>query len=253
MNKKFKMIVVSKKKLIVLASALLILLFMIVSLFGHLTNLPANIFVDPESGIIVIDPGHGGIDGGTTKSGIVEKEINLEISKKLKVFLEQKGYAVVLTREEDVSLETADGTGGSRHQRDLNTRANIINNSNAQLFLSIHVNCNLNKPSTDGSIVFYGDKFEQNKTLAYCIQRALNGMTVNDKKRTIHDPQQGNYFLLTHSQIPGAIVETAFISNAAERQLLTTDEFREQLARAIAEGVEQYINEPGKVFAPEDE
>lgn len=253
MKKGFKVVVISKKKLILITAAPLILLFMIVSLFAFLRNLPANIFADPKSGIIVIDPGHGGVDGGTNRDGIVEKEINLEIAQKLKAFLEQKGYTVVLTREEDVSLDTTDSTGGSRHQRDLNARVNVINNSNAQLFLSIHVNCNLNKPSTDGSIVFYGDKFEQNKTLAYCIQRALNGMMVNGKKRTIHDPQQGNYFLLTHSQIPGAIVETAFISNAVERQLLTTDEFREQLARAIAEGVEWYLNEPSKVFAPESE
>lgn len=251
--KKFKLIIVNKRKLILVTLPLLTLVVMIVSLFAFLRNLPANIFVDPKSGIIVIDPGHGGIDGGTTRNGVVEKEVNLEIAKKLAAFLEQKGYKVILTREEDISLEKADGTGGSRHQRDLNTRVDVINNSNAQLFLSIHVNCNLNKPSTDGAIVFYGDKFEQNKTLAYCIQRALNGMVVNGKKRTIHDPQQGNYFLLTHAKIPGAIVETAFISNTAERQLLTTDEFREQLARAIAEGVERYLNESSKVFAPESE
>lgn len=156
-----------------------------------------------------------------------------------------------MTREEDVSLDKLDNTSNSRHKRDLNARVNIINNCNAQLFLSIHVNCNLNKPSTDGSIVFYNDKFKQNKPLAYSIQCTLNKMVVNEKKRTIHDPKQSNYFILAHSKIPGAIVETAFVSNTDERRLLATDEFREQLAKAISDGVEQYLNEPSRVFAPE--
>lgn len=249
--KKFTVIVLSKRKFILTVSPILILLFMTALLYAFLTNLPANVFMDPKSGIIVIDPGHGGIDGGTNKDGILEKEVNLEISKKLKTFLEQKGYKIVMTREEDVSLDKLDNTGNSRHQRDLNARVNIINNSNAQLFLSIHVNCNLNKPSTDGSIVFYNDQFQQNKPLAYSIQRALNAMMVNEKKRTIHDPKQANYFLLVHSKIPGAIIETAFVSNTEERNLLATDEFREQLAKAISDGVEQYLNKAIRVLVPD--
>jgi N-acetylmuramoyl-L-alanine amidase len=205
--------------------------------------MPANTFIDPKSGIIVIDPGHGGIDGGTNKDGILEKEINLGISKKLKVFLEQRGYKVIMTREEDISLENLDNSGQSRHRRDLNARVNIINKNNAQLFLSIHVNCNFKKTSTDGAIVFYNDKFQESKVLAYCIQRSLNAMVVSGKKRTVHDPVQANYFLLSYSEIPGVIVETAFISNEVERRLLTQDEFREQLAKAIADGVEQYLND----------
>jgi N-acetylmuramoyl-L-alanine amidase len=64
--------------------------------------------------------------------------------------LEQQGYKIIMTRDDDISLEKLDASGKSRHQRDLNARVNIINNSNAQLFISVHVNCNLKKPSTDG-------------------------------------------------------------------------------------------------------
>ncbi len=80
--------------------------------------------------------------------------MNLDISRKLKSILEQKGHKIIMTRDEDVSLESLDNTKRSRHVRDLNARAQIINSSNAQLFLSIHVNCNIKKPSTDGAIVF---------------------------------------------------------------------------------------------------
>lgn len=74
---------ISKRKLILTACLILISLFMTASLFAFFTYLPVNIFTDPKSGIIVIDPGHGGIDGGTNKYGVLEKETNLEISKKV--------------------------------------------------------------------------------------------------------------------------------------------------------------------------
>jgi N-acetylmuramoyl-L-alanine amidase len=246
--RKHRIIIVNRRivRLSVFA-AFTVLLFLIPYLI-HLTGVQPNPFVDPRSGIIVIDPGHGGIDGGTNKDGVLEKEANLAISKKLKGFLESKGFKVIMTREEDISLDKLNSSSRSRHQRDLNSRINIINNSNAQLFLSIHVNCNFRKPNTDGAIVFYNSKFQQNEKLAYCIQRSLNNMIINEKKRTVHDPQFGEYSLLKYSKVPGAIVETAFISNVEDRQLLTKDEFREQLALAIADGVECYLYETNIVL-----
>ncbi|MCX7749581.1 MAG: N-acetylmuramoyl-L-alanine amidase [Clostridia bacterium] len=202
-----------------------------------------NIFTDPGTNIIVVDPGHGGIDGGATVGGTLEKDINLAISKKLKEYLEQEGYAVVLTREEDISLDKLSDSKGSRHQRDLNARKDIINGSSAQLFLSIHVNCNLKRPQTDSAIVFYSNKYEQNKELAYCIQSALNSFTYKGIKRTIHKPQKGSYFLLKHSNVPGVIVETAFLSNKLDRELLQKEDFRDEISRAIVKGVEQYLKD----------
>jgi N-acetylmuramoyl-L-alanine amidase len=223
------------------SAAFMILLTLIAVI--HFISIPASTFADPKNGIIVIDAGHGGIDAGTNKDGILEKEINLAIAQKLKVIMEQKGYTVVMSREEDISLDSLDHTSQSRHKRDLNARVSIINHSNAQLFISIHVNCNFKRPSTDGAIVFYGNEFRQSETLAYCIQRALNGMIVNGKKRTTHDPQQAKFYILSHSQVPGVIVETAFLSNAEEKKLLINDEFREQLALSIADGADQYLND----------
>lgn len=235
-------IIFIRRKYLYLVLSLLVGLPIIIFLLIYLQANPANAFLDPKNGIIVIDPGHGGVDGGTSIEGILEKDINLDISQKLKLLLVQKGYTVIMTREEDISLEKLDNSQRARHTRDLNARVNIINNSNAQLFLSIHVNCNDKKPSTDGSIVFYNDKFEQSKELAYSVQRALNNMLVNGKKRTVHDPIKAKYFILNYSDVPGVIVETAFISNMKERQLLQNETFREEIAEAIATGVDQYLD-----------
>ncbi len=210
----------------------------------------SDTFTDPKNGIIVIDPGHGGIDGGTSKDGVLEKEINLDIAKKLKSIFIKQGYKIIMTREEDVSLESLDSSRKSRHMRDLTARANIINNSNSQLFLSIHVNSNLKRPATNGAIVFFNKKYDQNKTLALCIQDQLNNMIVDGKKRSTHDPVQAKYYVLDYSNIPGVIVETGFISNEEERQELVKDSFRQELAESISKGVEQYLNESSKVSSP---
>jgi N-acetylmuramoyl-L-alanine amidase len=114
--------------------------------------------------------------------------------------------------------------------------------------LSIHVNCSLGRPSADGSIVFYNDRSELSKALAYCIQRKLNDVPVNGVKRTVHNPVRGNYFLLGYTQIPGVIVKTAFISNSAERQELSKDAFKEAIAEAVDIAVEQYLNEQNGSF-----
>lgn len=238
--KRLKVFVLGRKSIFIAVSVLIIIIFAACTLFIY-GNRPANSFTDPQSGIIVIDPGHGGVDGGTNQDGILEKDINLAIAEKLKFFLDQKAYKVIMTRKEDVSLDNLNDSSSNRHQRDLNARLDIINKSNAQLFVSIHVNCNLNKPATDGSIVFYSEKYPQNRQLAYLLQRSFNSMVVDGVKRTVHDPQVSNYFLLKHSQIPGVIAETAFISNPEERKRLTEESFQEQLAKAVSEGVEKYL------------
>lgn len=249
--RKFKIIVLRKKTIIILSAIFIFLLFSAISYIFKISILPANTFSDPKTGIIVIDPGHGGIDGGTNTSGILEKDINLQIGKKLRPLLLQKGYKVIMTRDEDISLDSLDDSSKSRHLRDLKARVNIFNSSNAQLFISIHVNCNFKKPSTDGAIVFYNNKYEQSKSLASCIQGELNRIEINYKKRTVHKPVQAKYYILSNSNIPGVILETAFLSNKAERQELINETFQENTAKAIVSGIEQYLQESIKVSSPD--
>jgi N-acetylmuramoyl-L-alanine amidase len=233
-------VLIISRRILTIFIAAAVLLLITVSLFVRYFIKQTGSFTDPGSGIIVIDPGHGGIDGGVGYGEILEKDINLSIALKLKTLLEQKGYTVVMTREKDVSLDHLNHSSSSRHKRDLNARVDIINSSNAQLFISIHVNSN-NRSSAKGSVVFYHQKFEQNKTLAYAIQRVLNGLVVNGVKRPTHDPQRQDYYIPDHAVVPGVIVETAFMTNKEERALLSTDEFQDQIAGAIADGTIQYL------------
>lgn len=244
-------IILLRMKFVKLGAFILVSLFLSLCGIGiYVETTSADNFKDPKSGIIVIDPGHGGIDGGTNKNGVLEKDINLDIAKKLRNLLQQKGYAIIMTREDDIALDKLDNSSKSRHQRDLNARVGIINKSNAQLFLSIHVDCNLKKPSTNGSIVFYNNRFSESKSLAYSIQKELNIIKLNEKNRSVHDPTEAKFFILGSTNMPGVLVETAFISNQEERLEIIKDAYREEIAQAIERGVEQYLSETNSVISP---
>ena len=212
--------------------------------FFKLLNISVNNYLDSSERTIVLDAGHGGIDGGTSKDGVLEKDVNLDIVKRIKTYLEGIGYNVILTRDADKSLDSLISGNGSRHLKDLRARTNIINNSNALFFLSIHGNCHTKNLSADGSIVLYNERFTQNKTLAYSIQSALNNIMIDGKKRTVHNPQnKSSFYLLNYSKIPGIIIETVFISNQKERELITQDKFKDEISRAIVDGIEMYLNQ----------
>lgn len=208
----------------------------------------AGIALSPAAGktpLIVIDPGHGGVDGGTGGGGMLEKDINLDIAKKLRLVLEKKGYGTIMTRETDVSLDGQNSASRSRHKRDLIARTNIINSCGADIFVSIHVNSNFNMPSADGSYVFYWGNSEKSRALAEHVQKRLNGIRVQGERRTENPPLKGRYHVLACSKIPGVLVETAFISNPRESRLLQTQEFRQRLAEAIGEGIDCYLSGSG--------
>lgn len=188
---------------------------------------------------IVIDPGHGGVDEGTSKGSIVESEVTLSISKKLQAYLDDYGYDAVLTRSKNIALDSLSKRGETRQERDLSARTDIINKSGAKFFVSIHVNSLPESTSTSGSVVFYNDKYPKSKELAENIQKALNAVTASSLKRQAHDSQKADYYILRNSNVPGVLVETAFITNKKERALLMTDSFRDKLAKAILEGIEK--------------
>jgi len=183
---------------------------------------------------IVIDPGHGGVDAGASKGNVVESEVTLSISKKLKACLDEYGYDAVLTRSSDIALDSLSGRGETRQERDLNARTNIINESGAVFFVSIHADSLPDSPSITGSVVYYNDKYPKSRELAQNIQKALNSIPA----RQSHDCQKADYYVLRNSNVPGVLVETAFITNSRERKLLLTDSFRDKLAEAILEGIE---------------
>lgn len=191
----------------------------------------------PSPKTIVIDPGHGGYDPGTSKNGLIEKDIVLSTSKKLQSRLIELGYNVLMTRDEDITYYKPTDIDGSRVRKDLDGRINYAKDNNAELFVSIHVNSLPKDPSQNGAIVFYYPKFEQSKTYATNVQDALNNILVNNKPRTKQDIRSENFYVLKYSDMPSILIETGFITNSQDRILLTQDSLLDKLATAISEGI----------------
>ncbi len=193
--------------------------------------------------VIVIDPGHGGIDGGTNIGEILEKDINLTIGLKLKELLMKKGATVIMSREIDESLDDRIIGNGSRHREDLEARVQIVNESSADLLISIHVNHIKNKNKI-GPIIFYQTDNEKGKYLAEHMQEYLNDISTYKKMdiEVKHGATSGNYYILGNTLPPGIIVELGFISNEIDRELLLQDEHQNEIVEQITKGIIYYFN-----------
>ncbi|HEY9062981.1 MAG TPA: N-acetylmuramoyl-L-alanine amidase [Pseudobacteroides sp.] len=198
-----------------------------------------------QSKKIVIDPGHGGVDSGCIRKDLHEKDITLDISEKVKSILQNKGFNVDLTRKSDESLYNYCKIGDTLERRDLNARVNRINDSNADIFVSIHVNSYFN-PEINGSTAFYfSEQCLKSKALAKSIQRSLNNLVIEGNKRMAHNSRAEDYYILKNTTIPGVLVETGFITNPRERGLLSTNSYRQKLAKSIASGIAEYMKSQG--------
>lgn len=194
--------------------------------------------------IITLDPGHGGYDPG--KIGVddsQEKNINLQITLALKQKLTDMGFVVYLTREDDSSLNTE--TKGTMKTSDLNHRVQIVADHQSDLFVSIHQN-SFTDPSVHGAQVFYFTGSEQGKLLAESIHGSIQSNIDPDNER----PVKGNseYMILKKSPCPAVIVECGFLSNPDECTALTSADYQDAMAAAIAEGIWSFITEYGETL-----
>ena len=151
---------------------------------------------------------------------------------------------MIMTRErdEDVSRHIP-GSEGSRYQRDMNSRVKLINESGADLFVSLHIN-HIYDPTVRGAIVFYCNSRPENKLLAEAIQKNINPVVaVNPRPdQLIHqNTKEGSYLVLNSSEIPGVIVEMAFMTSPEDRVLLKQERYRKELAQALLIGIAEYI------------
>jgi len=184
---------------------------------------------------ILIDPGHGGIDGGAASDQVLEKNVNLAVGIKLQQELNKRGYHVILTRDKDEALSDSSPRDiGSRHQRDLVQRGDIANYFYPQLVISLHVNSG-SKAGT-GTLVLY-QKNGQSFLLAHILQHKLN--LVTGKKR--EPVMRKDLFILNQTRSISSIVEVGFISNPDERALLIQPGYQEKIAKSIAEGIDEFI------------
>ncbi len=186
---------------------------------------------------VVIDVGHGGIDGGTSHEGLYEKHINLEIARRVYSELTAEGYQVILNRTGDYALsdENRWSSTSSRHKRDLAQRRGLAATLVPQTMVSLHVNWSRN-PNTRGGLVLYQEN-NQSFLLADILQHQLNELYGKGD-----EPRVGErYYLLRHSICPTVIVEMGFISNALDREQMTRPEKQAELSKAICSGIREYF------------
>jgi len=182
--------------------------------------------------VIVIDPGHGAEDPGTSYGNLYEKNINLSISLFLEKELGSLGAEVILTRNGDYDLSTPNAN--YRKKSDFDNRIKLINESEADLYLSIHLNY-LNDYSYFGPQVFYN---KENEELAKIIQKSMNDYTKGS--REIKKIPSDTY-MYNKLEVPGVLIECGFLSNQKERSLLKTENYQINLAKSITLGVLEYF------------
>ncbi|MGN0383776.1 MAG: N-acetylmuramoyl-L-alanine amidase [Eubacterium sp.] len=193
-------------------------------------------------GTVIIDAGHGGNDPGKIGvSGEVEKEINLQIAQKLKNVMEEKGFCVVMTRESDAGLY--ESTDSNKKRSDMAKRCEIINSQfesdDNTICISIHQN-SYTSQSIHGAQVFYYSKSESGKLMAELIQQSL--IENVDPTNTRIAKANSDYYILTHTDCPSVIVECGFLSNYTEAGKLSDEDYQQQLAEAILQGVIDFEN-----------
>lgn len=194
----------------------------------------------PLSGkVIILDPGHGGPDGGAVVDGVVEKDIALSISKMIRDYLQEQGALVLLTREEDEDLAGDVDGYRARKRADLKKRLELINESQADLFLSIHLNA-FPSSSSRGAQTFYTLRYKENKWAATFIQDELKDNLENTKR--VAKPIDYVY-VLKHAKKPGVLVEVGFLSNSQERQELTQRSYQDKIAASVYKGIMRYFTE----------
>lgn len=200
------------------------------------------VFSDKESGtaaVVVIDAGHGGADPGKVgESGILEKDINLAIAGKLRTRLEEKGFRVVMTRETDDGLYSANARNKKRE--DMEARVRVISEAEPDFVVSIHQN-SFPDASCKGAQLFYYVDSSDSRRLAEVLQKKL--LEILQDGNTRQAKANGDYYLLRKTTCPVVIAECGFLSNATEEALLASDAYQEKVAEALCLGILQYSSE----------
>ncbi|UZE44482.1 N-acetylmuramoyl-L-alanine amidase [Selenomonas sputigena] len=185
---------------------------------------------------IVLDPGHGGSDTGAIgPTGVTEKSIALRIAKRLKTLLEAEGAEVILTRTEDT--EVSPKKAKATDVEELQARCDIANQNSADIFLSIHLDA-FSGPEAHGTTGYYYEMGSADSTrLADCVKRGV--------LRRLGTLDRGTkpcaFYVCRHTDMPAMLLETAFVSNPREEQMMNSEEGVENAAQGIAAGIAEYF------------
>ncbi len=200
------------------------------------TNLPSISTISGKK--IVIEAGHGGIDPGTKSvTGLLEKDINLDIALKLQRHLAMVGVYCVMIRDTDRDFSDSNEDFSTKKRRDLSYRTRLANQSSADIYLSIHAN-SFSQSVYSGAQTFYEKSDSESKHLAESIQNHLVKRLGPNRRRA----KAGDYRVLNDTKMPGVMIEVGFLSNPEEARLLENERYRERIAKAVFHGVVNYFS-----------
>jgi N-acetylmuramoyl-L-alanine amidase len=239
MDEREGMIGVLKRRLRIIGFSVGLLLLFLILQHDFTENNSWKSWNLPLSGkIILIDPGHGGPDGGAGEDPVLEKDIALKISLKVRDLLQQQGALVIMTRDTDEDLADSDTRGYSRRKvEDLKKRLQMINGSDNDFFVSIHLNA-IPSSQWSGAQTFYSPHYEENAKAAKFIQDELRR---NLKNTTRKAKPMNHVYILKYAKKPGALVEVGFLSNPAEKANLKKDSYQNKVAESIYTGITRYF------------
>jgi N-acetylmuramoyl-L-alanine amidase len=184
--------------------------------------------------IIYLDAGHGGVDSGSVSNSFLEKDMNLLLVYELEEILVSKGAVVYLTRDGDYDLSSGNI---NRKRNDLYNRVKLINNSDCDLYVSMHLN---SSPSSkwNGIQIFYSSVLNENKILGEMVTDVLKSNMKNVRDLKL----ENSYYMYSKIKVPGILVEAGFISNSNDNYKIRQKEYREILINNIVVGIENYFN-----------
>ena len=225
-----------KKKNLIITSVLIITVLTFILCVGALASKPVK-STDVNHIKVVIDAGHGGIDGGVVgvNSGVKESQINLQVSKKLMGYFIGAGIDVVMTRSTDAGLYGLATQG--RKKKDMLKRKEIIEQANPTLVISIHMN-KYSVSTRRGAQVFYKGSDEESMELAKNIQSCLNEMPEATRE---YSALSGDYYILNCTNYVSVICECGFLSNPEDEALLLNEEYQSSIAYTIFKGTAEYL------------
>ena len=188
--------------------------------------------------VIILDPGHGGTDGGTkTGDGVLESGINLEISRRLSDLFGLMGIECIMTRDSDVSLDTEGSSIREKKNSDLRNRVKVVNETENGLLISIHQN-HFSQSQYSGPQVFYAQT-DSSEEFAQLMQSAMNTALAPNSNRICKSAK--GVYLMEHIQKPGILIECGFLSNPSEAEKLQSGSYQKKLAEVIACAAAQFI------------
>jgi N-acetylmuramoyl-L-alanine amidase len=233
-----KVIIINKRWLITVFCLFIILTIVFWGLYKNQKKYQPVLFPGTTK-VIVIDPGHGGVDPGAVgKKGVKEKNVNLAIALHLREFLEQSGTVVIMTRTEDKGLYSEGGSIRQKKNEDLKNRKEIVKNSYAHIFITIHLN-SFPQSQYYGAQTFYPKDNPQGQVLAEKIQEEMVRVLDANNKR-IALPKEDIYIIKGLDK-PTVLIECGFLSNPREEKLLNNSNYQKKIAWAIYSGVQKYF------------